>query len=553
MRYQGNCFAGEAKKGGAMPNIGDYETTYANFEWEMPERFNFGRDVVDAWEEDRPAMIWLGANGDEQRLTFGDFSRLSNKFANVAKEMGIQRGDRVMVLMGQVPEWHVVLTALLKLGAIAVPNAAQLRANDLQFRAEHSGSVAIISGPQGLEEIDAMREEVLDLQHFISLGGEREGWESYERLMEDASEDFTAEDTASDEDAFIMYTSGTTAHPKGALHTHGYTYAKRVQARYWLDLQEGDRVWCTAATGWAKNIWNVVLGPWSLGNEIFVHEGAFDPVERLALIGRYGITVLCQAPTEYRVLANTPELEDADLSTVRHAVSAGEPLNAAVIERFEELHSITIYDGYGQTENTLLVANFPGLEVRPGSMGKPAPGCDVRIIDEDGDELSPGEQGDIALSADNPGLMKGYWQQPEETEDVMRNGFYLTEDRGSRDEDGYIWFEGRSDDVIISAGYRIGPFEVEEAVIGHPAIAESAAVGKPDEERGEIVKAYAVLTGGYEPSEELIEEIQEHAKNVTAPYKYPREIEFIDELPKTASGKIRRVELRQRDTEETSG
>jgi acyl-coenzyme A synthetase/AMP-(fatty) acid ligase len=536
-----------------MPNIGDYETTYANFEWEMPERFNFGRDVVDAWEEDRPAMIWLGANGDEQRLTFGDFSRLSNKFANVAKETGIQRSDRVMVLMGQAPEWHVVLTALLKLGAIAVPNAAQLRANDLQFRAEHSGSVAIISGPQGLEEINAMREEAPDLQHFISLGGEREGWESYERLMEDASEDFTAEDTASDEDAFIMYTSGTTAHPKGALHTHGYTYAKRVQARYWLDLQEGDRVWCTAATGWAKNIWNVVLGPWSLGNEIFVHEGAFDPVERLALIGRYGITVLCQAPTEYRVLANTPELEDADLSTVRHAVSAGEPLNAAVIERFEELHSITIYDGYGQTENTLLVANFPGLEVRPGSMGKPAPGCDVRIIDEDGDELSPGEQGDIALSADNPGLMKGYWQQPEETEDVMRNGFYLTEDRGSRDEDGYIWFEGRSDDVIISAGYRIGPFEVEEAVIGHPAIAESAAVGKPDEERGEIVKAYAVLTGGYEPSEELIEEIQEHAKNVTAPYKYPREIEFIDELPKTASGKIRRVELRQRDTEETSG
>jgi acyl-coenzyme A synthetase/AMP-(fatty) acid ligase len=367
--------------------------------------------------------------------------------------------------------------------------------------------------------------------------------------MEDAPEDFTAEDTASDEDAFILYTSGTTGHPKGALMTHGYTYAKRMQARYWLDLQEGDRVWCTAATGWAKNIWNVVVGPWSLGNEIFVHEGAFDPAERLDLIERYGITVLCQAPTEYRVLANAPELESADLSSIRHAVSAGEPLNAAVIERFEELHGITIYDGYGQTENTLLVANFPGVEVKPGSMGKPTPGCDVRIIDEDGNELAPGEQGDIALSADNPGLMKGYWQQPEETEEVMRNGYYLTEDRGSRDEDGYIWFEGRSDDVIISAGYRIGPFEVEEAIIGHPAVAESAAVGKPDEERGEIVKAYAVLTGGYEPSEELIEEIQEHAKSVTAPYKYPREIEFIDALPKTDSGKIRRVELRERDAE----
>ena len=534
-----------------MPNIGDYETTYANFEWKTPERFNFGRDVVDEWEEDRPAMIWLGGHGEEQRLTFGDFSRLSNRFANVLKEMGIERGDRVIVLMGKVPEWHVVLTALLKVGAIAIPSAGQLRASDLEFRADHSGAVALISGPEGVEEADAMRQEVPNLQHFVVLGGDRKGWESYEKLTEDASSDFTAEDTTSDEGAFLLYTSGTTKHPKGALHTHGYTHAKRMQARYWLDLQEGDLLWCTAATGWAKNIWNVFLGPWSLGNEIFVHEGAFDPAERLDLIGRYGITVLCQAPTEYRVLANAPELESANLSSIRHALSAGEPLNAPVIERWRELHGITIYDGYGQTENTLLVANFPGVEVRPGSMGKPSPGCDVRIIDEDGNDLPPGEAGDIALSGDNPALMKGYWEQPEETEDVFRNGYYLTEDRGSRDEDGYIWFEGRSDDVILSAGYRIGPFEVEDALIGHPAVAESAVVGAPDEERGNIVKAYVVLTPDYEPSEELIEEIQEHSKNVTAPYKYPREIEFIEALPKTASGKIRRVELRQNEMADT--
>ena len=538
-----------------MANIGDYETTYAQFEWAVPERFNFGRDVVDRWaEEDRSAMIWLGANGEERRFTFGDFSRLSNKFANVARELGIQRGDRVLVLMGKVPEWHVVLTALLKFGAIAIPSAAQLRANDLKFRAEHSGSVAIISGPEGIEQTDAMREDVPDLQHFVALGGEEhEGWESYERLMEDASESFTAEDTASDEGAFILYTSGTTKHPKGALHTHGYTHAKRMQAYYWLDLQEGDRLWCTAATGWAKNIWNVLLGPWSLGNEIFVHEGAFDAAERLDLIGRYGISVLCQAPTEYRVLANAPELESADLSSVRHALSAGEPLNAPVIERWRDLHGITIYDGYGQTENTLLAGNFPGLEIRPASMGKPAPGCDVRIIDEDGNDLPPGELGDIALWGDNPALMKEYWEQPDETEDVFRNGYYPTGDRASRDEDGYIWFEGRSDDVILSAGYRIGPFEVEDALIGHPAVAESAVVAKPDEERGNIVKAYVVLTADYEPSEELVEEIQDHTKDVTAPYKYPREIEFIDALPKTASGKIRRVELRQRETAEATG
>ncbi len=530
-----------------MANIGDYETTYERFEWEMPERFNFGRDVIDALPEERPAMIWLGTNGEERRLTFGDFSRLSNKFANAAKEMGIERGDRVMVLTGKVPECQVILIGLLKVGAITIPSAAQLRAKDLQFRAENSGAVAIISGPEGAEQADAMRDEVPGLKHFISLGTEREGWESYDKITEGASESFTAEDTALDEGALMLYTSGTTGHPKGALHTHGYTYAKRMQARFWLDLQDDDLLWCTAATGWAKNIWNVFLGPWSHGVEIFMHEGAFDPAERLDLIGRYRPTVLCQAPTEYRVLANAPELESADLSSVRHALSAGEPLNAPVIERWKELHGITIYDGYGQTENTLLVGNFPGLEVRPGSMGKPAPGCDVRIINEDGEELPASERGDIALSTDNPALMKCYWEQPEATEAVMRNGYYLTGDRASRDEDGYVWFEGRSDDVILSAGYRIGPFEVEDVLIGHPAVAESAVIAKPDEERGNIVKAYVVLTADYEPSEDLVDEIQDHCKNVTAPYKYPRELEFIDQLPKTASGKIRRVELRERE------
>ncbi len=538
-----------------MANIGDYEATYAKFEWETPERFNFGGDVVDRWaeDEDRPAMIWLGADGEERRLTFKDVSLASNRFANAMRNLGVERGDRVMVVLGKVPEWQVILTGLLKLGAIAVPSVDQLRAGDLKFRAEHSGTVAIISGAPGAPEVEAMRDEVSGVRHFVFLGGEREGWESYDKLAEDASEDFTAEDTASDEGAIMLYTSGTTSHPKGALHTHGYTYAKRMQARYWLDLQEGDRLWCTAATGWAKAVWNVFLGPWSLGTEMFMHEGAMDPAERLDLIGRYKPTVLCQAPTEYRVLANSPELEGADLSSIRHALSAGEPLNAPVIERWKELHGLTVYDGYGQTENTLLVGNFQGVEVRPGSMGKPSPGCDVRIIDEDGNDLPPGEPGDIALSADNPALMKGFWEQPEETEEVMRNGYYLTEDRGSLDEDGYIWFVGRSDDVILSAGYRIGPFEVEDALVGHPAVAESAVVGKPDEERGNIVKAFVVLTADHEPGEELVKELQEHAKNVTAPYKYPREIEFIDELPKTASGKIRRVELRQRETAEASG
>jgi acyl-coenzyme A synthetase/AMP-(fatty) acid ligase len=529
-----------------VANIGDYATTYERFAWETLERFNFGRDVVDAWEDNRPAMIWLGANSEERRLTFGDFTRLSNRFANATRKMGVGRGDRVMVLLGKVPEWHAILTSLLKLGAIAIPCAPQLRSGDLKFRAEHSGSVAMISGPEGIGEVEKMRDAVPGLQHFVSVGEENEGWEPFEGLVNEASEDFTAEDTSSDEGAFILYTSGTTKNPKGVLHTHGYTHAKRMQAQYWLDLQEEDRLWCTSGTGWAKSIWNVYLGPWSLGTEIFFHEGGFDPAERLDLIQRYAITVLCQAPTEYRLLAKTPELEGADLFQLRHAVSAGEPLNPPVIERWKELHGVTVYDGYGQTENTLLVGNFPGLEVRPGSMGKPSPGCDVRVVDGEGNECPPGEPGDIALARPIPALFKEYWNQPDETEAVFRDGYYLTGDRAYRDEDKYLWFVGRSDDVILSAGYRIGPFEVESVLIEHHAVVESAVVPAPDEDRGSVVKAYVVLGKGYEPSYWLARKIQDFCKAQTAPYKYPRQIEFISELPKTTSGKIRRVELRQR-------
>jgi acyl-coenzyme A synthetase/AMP-(fatty) acid ligase len=532
-----------------VANIGDYESTYSNFDWETPERFNFGRDVVDRWAaQDRPAMIWLGTGVEERRLDFTQFSVLSNRFANVAREIGVARGDRVMVLLGKVPEWHVVLTGLLKLGAIAIPCAPQLRAGDLKFRAEHSGSVAMISDPDGIEEVEKMRGEVPNLRHFISLGEEHDGWDSYETLMDAAPDDFAPEDTAADEGAFILYTSGTTKHPKGVLHTHGYTHAKWMQARYWLDLQDGDRLWCTSGTGWAKSIWNVFLGPWSQGTEIFFHEGGFDPGERLDLMERYDITVLCQAPTEYRLLAKTPELEQANLSSIRHAVSAGEPLNPPVIERWKELHGLTIYDGYGQTENTLLVGNYPGLEVRPGSMGKPSPGCDVKVVDMAGNECPPDEPGDIALFGRIPALFKEYWEQPVETEAVFRNGYYLTGDRACRDSDGYLWFVGRSDDVILSAGYRIGPFEVESILIEHPAVIESAVVPAPDEDRGSVVKAYIVVGKDYEPSEELAKEIQDYCKSHTAPYKYPRRIEFIGELPKTTSGKIRRVELRQRET-----
>jgi acyl-coenzyme A synthetase/AMP-(fatty) acid ligase len=365
--------------------------------------------------------------------------------------------------------------------------------------------------------------------------------------------DTATTDTASGDPALILYTSGTTKDPKGVVHTHGYTWAKAAQAERWLDAKPDDIVWCTAGTGWAKSIWNVLLGPWSCGSAAVLHEGGFEPVERFRLIGETGTTVLCQAPTEYRLMAKLDGIEQYDLSRVRHMVSAGEPLNPEVIRVFEVAFGRTIHDGYGQTENTLIVGNFPGAEIRPGSMGLPAPGYDVAVIDWDGNEAPAGEEGDIALRGDAPALFAGYWNAPDETAAVYRGEWYVTGDRAVRDEDGYFWFTGRADDVILSAAYRIGPFEVESALLEHAAVAESAVVGKPDPDRGQIVKAFVVLRPGHGGSDALAAELKEHVKRVTAPYKYPREIEFVAELPKTRSGKMRRVELRKLEEERAAG
>ena len=318
-----------------------------------------------------------------------------------------------------------------------------------------------------------------------------------------------------------------------------------MQAERWLAARAGDLVWCTAATGWAKSIWNVLLGPWSAGASIVLHEGAFDPEERFRLLSELGVSVLCQAPTEYRLMAKLDGLDRVDLSRMRHMVSAGEPLNPEVIKSFRDAFGLTIHDGYGQTENTLLVGNFPGAEIRPGSMGLPSPGHEIAVIAEDGRVVDDGEEGDVALSGRPPSLFLEYYRAPDETAAVFRGDWYVTGDRATRDEDGYLWFTGRADDVILSAAYRIGPFEVESALLEHAGVAESAVVGKPDPDRGQIVKAFVVLRPGVAGSDELVRELQEHCKRVTAPYKYPREVEFVDELPKTRSGKIRRVDLRR--------
>jgi acyl-coenzyme A synthetase/AMP-(fatty) acid ligase len=497
-------------------------------------RFNFARDVVDAADPAALALRFVAAAGGVRDLSFGEIAESAARWAALLRAHGVVQGDRILVLVGKTPDWHPLMVGALKAGAVAIPCSEMLRAKDLDFRVRHSGARLLLADAHCRAEVEAMT-EACSVVYLDEV-----------KLPEP---DATTADTAGDDPAFILYTSGTTKDPKGVVHTHRYTWAKRAQAERWVDARPGETVWCTAGTGWAKSIWNVLLGPWSCRAAAILHEGAFDPAERFQLLEELKPDILCQAPTEYRLMAKLDGIGRYDLSKTRHMVSAGEPLNPEVIRAFESAFGRTIHDGYGQTENTLIVGNFPGAEIRPGSMGKPAPGYDVRVIDFDGEESAAGDEGDIALRGDAPALFAGYWRQPDETAAVYRGEWYVTGDRAFRDEDGYLWFTGRADDVILSAAYRIGPFEVESALLEHAAVAESAVVGKPDPDRGQIVKAFVVLRPGHESGEELVRELKDHVKRVTAPYKYPREIEFVDSLPKTRSGKIRRVELRKLEEE----
>ncbi|HWO80145.1 AMP-binding protein [Gaiella sp.] len=521
-----------------IPHAGPYAPG-----WEVPAHFNFTRDVVDTLAADpaRSALTFVDREGIVDRKTFHEISGDAARWAHLLRTR-LDRGDRVLFAIGKVPAWHGAMLGALKSGLVSVPSPDMLRARDLAFRVHHSGARLVVADRSLEQEIEEMRHQVGANVSVLYLD---DALEELRRYMPVAP----TEDTMAGETALILYTSGTTKDPKGVVHTHAYTWAQRAQATHWLDAHDGDVVWCTAGTGWAKAIWNSLLGPWSHGAEIVLHEGPFDAEERLSLIQRLGVTILCQAPTEYRMLAKLENLGAAHLPRLRHAVSAGEPLNPEVIARFQDALGITVHDGYGQTENSLLVANPPGAPLRPGSMGVPTPGHDVAVIDDSGHVCPPGVEGDLALIGRPPTLFVGYWDAPEESEAMFRDGWYLTGDRAVRDEDGYLWFVGRSDDVILSAAYRIGPFEVESALLEHPAVAESGVVGVPDLDRGQIVKAFVVLRPGHEPGDRLARELQEHVKAVTAPYKYPRAITFVEELPKTSSGKIRRSELRRLNDE----
>jgi acyl-coenzyme A synthetase/AMP-(fatty) acid ligase len=481
---------------------------------------NFIEDVVESFAAARPALIEVDAEGRRRVHHFGELFARSAGLSGAFAARGVRRGDVVMTLIGSRPEWVLALLACWRMGAAALPCNPQLRRKDLELRARAAGPKLAVGEHRYLGELpDGI--PYMDLEEIARV------------LDEDRPQETPAavEDLDPEEPAAIIFTSGTTGEPRGVVYPQRYLAGQRLQAEHWFGSRPGETAWCTAAPGWAKSTRNVFVAPWLTGAVAVLHDGRFDPAERLRLCDELGVNVLCQAPTEYRMEATRAEL--APVSSLRRLVSAGEPIEPEVVRLFRDRLGLGVADGYGQTETGAVSGVRPGEDdpARDGSMGKPLPGIATRIVD-----------GELQLKAtSSPTFFERYLDGER-----FEGEWWPTGDRVREDEDGYLWFQGRADDLILSSGYRIGPFEVESALVSHPAVAEAAAVAEPDPERGAVVRAIVVLGAGNEPSAALATELQEHVKAQTAPYKYPRLVEFADELPKTNSGKIKRAELRSR-------
>jgi acyl-coenzyme A synthetase/AMP-(fatty) acid ligase len=526
--------------------MADYETARRDFVWDVPATFNFGADVVDSYAKDptRLALIWCDDKGHEERFTFAQISALSNRCANALRAAGVKRGDRVVVMLPRIPQWQVAMVGCLKLGAIPIPSIDMLTEGDIAYRVQHSEAAAAITTAGNCEKFD---HSAAALKARLSVGGAPPGWIDFDAALGAASPEFEPVRLAADEPAIIYYTSGSSGKPKGVTHAARAIFAWRVSAWYWLTLTERDLMWCTADTGWSKAGTSIIFGPWSCGAAVLFYNGRFDPEHRLELLQRYGVTVFCAAATELRRLVLL-DPERYDLSRLRLTVSAGETVNPEIVTAWQAKTGVTLLDGYGQTETLMTVLNYPPMPVKPGSMGRPLPGTDAAVLDENGREPAPGTTGMLAIRLPNPQVMLGYWRDEALSRQAILEAsgapWFLTNDTVYADEDGYLFYQGRADDVINSAGYRIGPLEVENALIEHDAVQECAVIGAPDPERGEVVKAFVILKPGLRGDEALARALQDHVKRVTAPYKYPRRIEFVADLPRTVSGKLLRRELR---------
>ena len=534
--------------------IGDYYETYRTFKLDVPERYNWAYEVFDAWGQDssKVAMVWVGRAGDTKEVTFRHLSERSKRVANALIGLGVQPGDRVFVMLPRIIEWWELILGCMRSRTISVPGTTMLTSKDIAYRINISEVKIAVVDSDNIEKIQAIRKECPTLEKVIIVGN-AEGAISYEDILQKSSPKLPNPNNFSNDPMMLYFTSGTTGHPKMVLNTHAsYPLAHIITGKFWLDNRPSDLHWTIADTGWAQAAWTCFFAPWTMGAAIFIwdNRGKFDPAGTLHMLEKYPITTFFAPPTVYRMLLTDKKLNGLRPKALRHCVGAGEAVNPDLIDVWKKNTGTHIWEGYGQTETVLCIATFPGMRPKPGSMGVAAPGFNIAVIDEKGVEVSDGQEGEIAIRVrpDRPvGLFSEYWRDPDANAKSFQGDWYRTGDTAYRDADGYFWFVGRDDDVINSAAYRIGPFEVESALSEHDAVAETAVVASPDELRGNIVKAFVVLNAGYKPTDSLINELQEHVKEVTAPYKYPRIVEFVHALPKTISGKIRRIELRNRE------
>jgi acetyl-CoA synthetase len=556
-------------------NLADYDERYEGFDWAeiydeagwgAPDRLNVAHETCDRHAEadsDRVALRYVGVDGSTESLTFGQLRDRSNAFANALESAGVDRGDRVFSYMSRVPDHYAAMIGTLKRGAVWGSVNERFGPDGIAYRLDDCDARAVVTTASNRGTVADALDDAPSVGTVFTLpdgddggagggSGLREDDVNLAEVLDGASTEYESVETAGEDDALLYYTSGTTGPAKGVLHEHRWVAGVAATQRFAVDLREDDLYWSTADLGWLTGPINT-LGAWFWGTTLFTYEGEFDPERWAELLDEYPVSVLFSVPTAYRMLRTEENvLEGVDLD-LRHALSIGEPLSAGVIEWAEDRLGVTVHDTYGQTETgNMVINNYPSMEVRPGSMGRPLPGVESAVVDpETGEPLEPGETGEIAHRGEFPCFFAGYWEKPEKTEACFENGWYLSGDLAHRDEDGYFWFEGRADDVILSSGYRIGPFEVESSLGEHPAVAEAAVVPKPHPERGNIVKAYVVLDET-EPSDGLVEGMRDHVKSELSAHEYPREIEFVGELPKTVTGKIRRTELRDRTDDPTA-
>jgi len=537
-----------------------YEDFQDNFKILVPDNFNFAYDIVDRYAKECPekrAMIWCDDQGNEKIFSFGDLKYYSDKAANLFSKYGIGKGDYVMLTLKSRYEFWFCILALHKLGAVAVPATHMLMTRDIVYRIEKANLKMIVciaedGVPERVDKAHAESENVSLVKALV--GTSRKGWVDFRKELEEASPEFerpTGKAASCNEDISLVYfSSGTSGFPKMVEHDFTYPLGHILTASYWQNVEDNGLHYTVADSGWGKCVWGKLYGQWIAGCAVFVYDyGRFNAKNMLEKASHYGVTTFCAPPTVYRFLIKE-DLSEYNFDSLNYAVVAGEPLNPEVFNRFLEFTGIKLMEGFGQTETVVSIATYPWLEPKPGSIGKPSPGFKIEIMDRNGRLCDVGEEGEIVINtkAGKPiGLFVRYGKDPEKTAKAWHEGYYHTGDMAWQDEDGYLWFVGRADDIIKTSGYKVGPFEVESALIQHPAVLECAITGTPDPVRGQVIKATIVLTKDYIASEELKKELQNHVKKVTAPYKYPRVVEFVEELPKTISGKIRRVEIRDKD------